>query len=353
MEWLAYRLVYRADSPIHVGYHKLGMIQQTRHYIPGKLVWASTTARLTRALWDAPGRQKYQLVGEWVRRNLSFTYLFPALDLSFPLVPCYSDEGVCYGAPNMPKCLTSEDFEHRFIGSYASSAINTSTGTAEEGSLHEIEYLSHRDKDTGQQVMYTGAAFLKQSGLSFQPDPILHVIRCDDDVAFTINGRLVRLFRDILRQLLVGGELCYGFGLLSLLAEHSGWFDSTTQLWNYDSLSLDLSNDGRPQLNIRIGVPTSPIPVPGHLKIVNSEGYHELGTMGKHRNLKIYGSAEPFAGREWDHTSGLGVGRAVNSRGVCLSPGAVFEKTGSANSVELKLAVDYDGVLLSAGFHQD
>ena len=353
MEWLAYRLVYRADSPIHVGYHKLGMIQQTRRYIPGKLVWASTTARLTRALWDAPGRREYQLIGEWVRENLSFTYLFPTLDLSYPLIPHYSNDGVCYGVLNTSKCLNLEDFEHRFIGSYASAAIDASTGTAEEGSLHEIEYLSHRAKDTGQQVIYTGAAFLRQYSVSFEPDPALRAIRCDDDVVFAVNGRLVRLFGDVLRQLLVGGELCYGFGRLSLLSEYSGWFDGSTQLWNHYSLSLAPSNGDRPQLDICSTTPPSFISVPGHLELVNSEDYQKLGFTEKHKNLKIYGAVEPFVGREWDHTSGLGVGRAVNSRGVCLAPGAVLERTGPTNLVDLKLEISYDGVLLSAGFHQD
>jgi hypothetical protein len=54
MAWQVYRLIFRLDTPLHVGQRGWGMIQRTRPYLMGKNLWAATTARLTRVL-QKPG----------------------------------------------------------------------------------------------------------------------------------------------------------------------------------------------------------------------------------------------------------------------------------------------------------
>src|SRR5213082_2804295 len=72
MTWTAYRIVFRLLSPMHIGWRKVGNLQQTRPYVLGRSLWGALTARLTRI----SGSNDYSEIGEQVDQQLAFTYFY-------------------------------------------------------------------------------------------------------------------------------------------------------------------------------------------------------------------------------------------------------------------------------------
>lgn len=187
MTWTAYRIVFRLKSPLYVGHLKIGNLQRTRHYVPGKTLWGALTARLTR---DSPRLGgDYEKVGHDASEQLAFSYFFPALDLNNPLYPNYTDDGLQYGPNDSRKRMTSDEFSWRLLSSYASTAVDARR-TAAEGSLHEVEFLSPFDRKTQRSVYLVGYIFERW-------------------------GCRLR-WQEVLDRLQFGGERGYGWGRVSL-----------------------------------------------------------------------------------------------------------------------------------------
>jgi hypothetical protein len=75
MTWTAYHVTLRLLAPMHIGWRKLGNLQQTRPYVTGRNLWGALTARLTREL----GSNKYEFVGKQVDDCMRFTYFYPSV----------------------------------------------------------------------------------------------------------------------------------------------------------------------------------------------------------------------------------------------------------------------------------
>jgi len=204
MAWHSYELTYRLLAPLHIGYRRLGNIQRTRYYLPGRNLWGAITARLTRTCYPQPGPADYLAVGDYVRDHVIASYFYPKLADGEPHYPRLEQGSWYYGS------LEAADFEARFIGSFGSTALTASTLTAEEASLHEIEFIAPRAQ-TGQPparpVYLQGYLYLDQDR-STAPPPLQGL---DDTI---IQGYLMELF--------VGGERGYGFGRIIRHGELSG-----------------------------------------------------------------------------------------------------------------------------------
>ncbi len=61
--WKCYKIVFRAEAPIHIGYKQIGILKTTRYYITGRAIWGAITANLTRALYDQPSSEDYRKIG--------------------------------------------------------------------------------------------------------------------------------------------------------------------------------------------------------------------------------------------------------------------------------------------------
>jgi len=277
MAWQVYRLIFRLKTPLHVGRRGWGIIQRTRPYLMGKNLWAAATASLTRLL----GSDDYETIGRALQENALFTYFYPALDVGRPLMPCYGDHGLRYGD------LAGEEFEFRFIGSYASTAIDPMAQAAEEASLHEVEVLLPHTRDKGEQVYLHGYLFIREGA--------------------RIAGRpLDVLLRNVLSEVQVGGERGYGYGRL-LRHDLKSWQGRLFNQYKVDDLILT--------------IPTG-LPLPAHASI---EG------------LFAWGDIEPLTGREWGkfppdedlrkgQTQREGAGQVMPQSGeiaVCYVPGSV------------------------------
>lgn len=137
--WTAYALDYRAESPVHIGWHRLGQIRRTRYFIPARNVWGSWTAAWARRTGGPsfsegnPYTKAEACLEKWAR----FTALFPWTAEDGPLRPKYGDSGLGYGKDRQ----SAGWFEAKFVHGVASASIDPWSFTALDGALHEREYL--------------------------------------------------------------------------------------------------------------------------------------------------------------------------------------------------------------------
>ncbi|WP_026080036.1 hypothetical protein [Spirulina subsalsa] len=266
MTWIVYRVVFKLKSPLHIGCGKVGNVQRTRPYVTGRNFWGALTMRLTRDATDGPATDssQYQGYGERVHQELAFTYFYPAIqeNQDYPIQWPWEKESL---------------FRRRFLSSYASTALVYPQQAAEEGLLHEVEFISPRTLDDGKQVYLVGYMFQKEgSDLPWQS-------ACN--------------------RLQMGGERGYGWGDIRLIEikkitdEHDGYshhlFDSEHYTWRGEEnfIVIEVSENS---------------PLLAHTKT---------------ENVSAQGEIEPLVGREWqeDHKAG----ESVAFSGMCWTPGTV------------------------------
>lgn len=183
MTWKAYRVVFKLCSPMHIGCGKVGNVQRTRPYVTGRVFWGALTMRLTRDQCEKENKpatksEDYQDIGKKVNELLAYTYFYPATSQNDPIEYPWENES---------------QFRRRFLSSYASTALVYSQQAADEGLLHEVEFLSPRTLDKGKQVYLIGYVFEQEN--------------C------TLN------WQDACKRLQIGGERSYGWGMVELGGE--------------------------------------------------------------------------------------------------------------------------------------
>lgn len=297
MTWKAYRLVYRAMSPVHIGWHTLGYIKLTRHYIPGKSMWGAMTANLTRT-YGVRGVNDYAVFGDLLKTDILASYFFPAIDADNPLQPHYTDQGIIYG--NVRSGHTKEEFERLFIGSFGQTAIMPQSNTAEDESLHESEYISPGIKENGEYkpVLFVGYLFIKEGA--------------------SLNGKKIAWdegeipLYPAIREIFIGGDIKYGWGRLKL-SNNPGKEGHHTKVFGYDFQCPDKPVNGSSP-SLKIPANSS---LPGHLAIDS--------------DLATRGDIEPLLGREWstdkNGKKGFGAGQKISPATVCWIPGSVLMET--------------------------
>ncbi len=175
MAWQHYRLVFRLLSPLHIGYRRTGNLMETRRYVPGKNLWAALTARLVRDAGHGADGGAYREVGRAVHKHFRFGYLWPSLDRENPYFPWEND-----------------DFDYLFLGSAASTALEHTRRAAQDGTLHDVEFIAPITR-TGKQVYLIGDLWVRTD----LPDSVTY-------------------WQDALRAFALGGEQGYGWGRMRL-----------------------------------------------------------------------------------------------------------------------------------------
>ena len=175
MTWQCYQLVFRLLSPLRVGKREVGNLLETRPYVPGKVLWGALTARITRNQSMGHQPNAYQNIGNILRENMRFGYLWTSLD---PPNPFYRWED-------------PEEFDYQLLGSYVSTALNYQHFSAEDGSLHEAEFIAPRTK-SGAQVYLVGELWVR-------------------------SGFENHSWQEAISQIQLGGERKYGWGRVSLV----------------------------------------------------------------------------------------------------------------------------------------
>lgn len=259
MSWTAYRVVFRLLTPLHVGAGQLGNVQRARPYLTGKSLWGVLTARLTRDYSELGG--DYVAIGRRVNDELAFSYFYPTIGEIVDLWP-WDDP---------------ERFAWRYLDSYASTALDYSRNAAEEGSLHETEFIAPITRD-GQPVYLVGYIF-EQEGC-------------------------VLPWRQVLDRLQVGGERNYGWGRLTLktmLQDVTEFFD--------ERHFIELKK-ARPGLSVGVNSPLL-----AHTVARMDGSSFASGRLG------------PLVGRETLYLNAHGQNVALTA--ICWEPGSILNETSS------------------------
>ncbi len=291
MKWQLYQLRFRLLSPLHVGRGKVGNIQFTRPYVMARQMWGALTVKLTRMAqcgeWKPPndvilGDYVYVRMGEQVGQQITFSYFYPEDENAKPLFPRFTDKGLMYGADGHD--LTADIFAWRYLNSYASTALNYELNSAEEGTLHETEFLAPHTRRDGKigshEVFLTGYIF----------------VRSDCSLPWEAA----------LREIQIGGERKSGWGRMRLCGE-----PTETQPKLFDLLECDLEKS-RPEVHISAGKPLL-----AHTQV------HEPNDPNK-TSLQVTGDIEPLVSRAW--AKDKGAGQQIELVAVCFSPGSVLNQ---------------------------
>jgi len=293
MDWEVHRLVYKLETPVHIGWHTLGFIKLTRRYIIGKNIWGSMTANLVRSLFQYID---YTGLGKYISKNILTSYFYPATDYEKPILPKFTKNGLKYGD------YLKDDFERLFIKSYAQTAVMPDTNTAEDESLHESEFISPVicDKGKYKKVYFVGYLFVRKE-------------------AQYNNVKLGwQEISSALREIFIGGDRKYGWGKLTLDISKTTEITELNPHLFYNRINFDKEAPA-----IIVGKNK---PVPAHLLISNSE-------------IKANGDIEPLVGREWlDDKNCKGAGRKISGAKICWLPGSVLQE-------EKKLYIGKHGIL--------
>ncbi len=270
MTWTAYRVVFELRSPMHIGCGKVGNVQRTRPYVTGRVFWGALTMRLTRDKCEqdntpATDSRKYQEIGKKVHKELAYTYFYPTTN---------EDYSIDWSWEN------TSQFRRRFLSSYASTALVYPQQAADEGLLHEVEFISPRTIDEGKQVYLVGYVFEKEGCQ-------LH-------------------WKQACKRLQFGGERGYGWGDVKCIERDAK--NVHTDLFNGEAI-LICDQD-------RLIIETERLLA------------HTTST-----NVSAQGEIEPLVGREWNSNHPInryaGAGQYVNQfcADLCWIPGSMVARS--------------------------
>lgn len=325
--WVAYKLIYKAISPIHIGWHTLGYIKLTRYYIPGRNIWAAFTENTVHSLQIDSEKINniYIEVGKMLKEDILVSYFYPCIGeqdkkLDIPLLPKYSNKGFTIGK------YTKSEFENKFIKSYGQTAIVPESNTAEDESLHESEYISPTIDDDGKikQVFFVGYVFLKNEQIDL---PINNKVIGWDSGDIKLKEAITELF--------VGGDRKYGWGRLCLEKPEKIEDGNTIFENENNGYKIILDNEKYPIIEIN----NNNCNIPAHLPFSSS--------------VKLKGDLEPLIGREYEvgkdsnhkNSNRLGSGQKINS---FIENDKVFWVPGSSIVTEkspIKLQISEYGIL--------
>jgi hypothetical protein len=292
MNWQLYQLRFRVLSPLHIGYQKVGNIQRTRHYVMARQMWGALTAKLTRGAlygeWTLPAGVSpgdYEKMGELVSQQIAFSYLYPESESSKPLFPYQSQNGLAYGFNEGKEVLPADVFAWRYLNSYASTALDYNANAAEEGSLHETEFIAPKTRPDGSpckgDVYLTGYVFVRtECVLSYWPMAI--------------------------RELQIGGERKSGWGRVRLIGQPREVTKPDEKLFGL--IEYDLST-GQPTVVVKTEMPLL--------------SHASLPPVSGQAAITFNGSIEPLTYRAWDQHKGAG--QDIQTKGVYYTPGTVLK----------------------------
>ncbi len=189
MKW--YKIVFKQVQPIHIGMGSYGVINETRIFIPGWTMWGALTK--TYNLQNGGDLSANQNLFE----NISCFY------------PCFDPEGKDVLWPNFENGefylgdYSERKFRAKFVDTFVSTAVIPDGRAAKEESLHEINFIlrgvdanscKDSDKKKENQFYWVG------------------VIEFKDEYYDRVKDFLTEGL-----EIFVGGDVKYGFGLMSLV----------------------------------------------------------------------------------------------------------------------------------------
>lgn len=316
-KWKRLELTYELESPLHIGFlpSKGSVVSPSRYYVPGKNFWGAVTKTTTEYLFSHPIGKDYQNIGEEIAKYFRFSYFY-ILEGNEIYFPCVKGTEKVYGGKSK---LTNCEFESKFIGSRASTAIDFHHGISVYGSLHEIEYIKNKYVNDGsiETTELRGVIF-------FYEDNLISIGEKNQKQAIVRDDGIYIDNFNILRDITLGGEQNYGFGrvkLLNIREENSYLLDC----WDSEEKEIFISvKSGQPVLS--------------HVKFFDEA------------SLYFQGDIELVSGREYKKSQGRyqKPGAHVVKPMYCFSPGTVFymdQKSGEQQESKIIFLLKYDGTM--------
>ncbi len=307
MTWTHYLLVFRLESPLHIGWRKTGNLMQTRRYVPGKNLWAALTEALVRRAGPGHDPGAYQAVGAELKRHFRFGYLWPARGEK-------GDDG-SWTAPSAPHFPWSDPtyWDYLYLDGTARTALASERRTAAEGMLHEIEFISPYTRE-GQPVYLVGDLWVKnelQECVKQAQQTQQTQQACNQDLQLDISN-----WQEALTSLQIGGERGYGWGRLRLVeCKHQpqpqlSWGNRWE--WRVEEGQIHLSppNTGSSE--------EGSIPLPAHALAVDFTDSQEK----TEKAIRAEGPVEPWLG--WERGP---EGFRLPAARIMYEPGAYLSET--------------------------
>lgn len=202
MSWNLRRWTWRLASPLFVGTTPSGALKRCRIYVPARPLWGAITSELARLEGDKG--PKYQQVGDTLREQARFSYLFPAERVGndwLAWLPEYHDGvGLVWareGGGDRNAVLADRQIRRQLLGTRPATSIDPGSDSALDGSLRETECVQTWWRRGG------GAA----------NDPVAMV-----GYVFVRNGSDLTQRLSALDRIFIGGDTRYGLGRLDLVA---------------------------------------------------------------------------------------------------------------------------------------
>ena len=271
--WQTYRVILRLRAPLHIGWGKVSYLQRTRPYVTGRVLRGALVNRVGRNgnIRGENPLDPFRCVSKTFAQYLTFTYFYPALNIKG------KDWTVCF------PWNEEANFRCRFLSSYMSTALSYPPQSAEEGSLHEIEFISPYTLDTGDPVHLMGYIFVEE-------------------------GREKYDWQSALKRIQLGGERGYGWGEAQAeVIQPLEPKDSRLSLFG-QAVVLD-GSDRRPRLKLE-----KDAQVWAHVRATGA--------------VSVSGPIEPLVGREWraEKSHRQHIGQYLNPNGVCYLPGSIVKE---------------------------
>jgi len=195
MSW--YKVTFKQIQPIHLGYKKHGVINETRVFITGQMMWG--------ALVNAYGRVKNWNSDEYEQNQTLFENIscfYPMIDNEV-LYPKF-EEGEFYLGN-----YSENEFRKNYTTTLLSTAINPNTRNAKDESLHELDVILPNN------IYWVG------------------YVQCD------------KMKLEELKEIYIGGDSRYGLGLIKLeeiIEESYAQNPIKGKIEEYSSLNTSITN---------------------------------------------------------------------------------------------------------------
>ncbi len=206
MPWTHYRLVFRLESPLHIGWRKVGNLMQTRRYVPGKNLWAALTEGIVWRAGQGHDAEAYQHTGEALKQCFRFGYLWPARSSQ--------DEHGHWALPTQPHfpwgATDLAYWDYLYLDGIARTALDPGHRTSAEGTLHEVEFIAPYTRE-GAPVHLVGDLWVRQDL------PACLQTCCAAQLSDGLKQSILA-WQTALQRLSIGGERGYGWGRVRLAA---------------------------------------------------------------------------------------------------------------------------------------
>lgn len=188
MNKIWYKLIFKQISPIHIGMFNYGVLSETRIFIPGWTMWGALVNR-----YGQYRGGKEELFEEGKQIFESITCFYPKLGTQNKILFPKFENGDFYLGN-----YSENEFRAKFTDIYVSTAIQPSSLTAKEESLHEIEVILPESKILKEEKDKSNFYWIGLLGI-------------DNDKAEEIKDFLEKGL-----DIIVGGDSRYGLGNMKL-----------------------------------------------------------------------------------------------------------------------------------------